>query len=108
LFAILWLESWANQRAPAQNQRQVEDSSLLVNALYKAAFGRLAEPGGLAQRIHQLQSGVSPQVLAEELVRSPEFQARHGSSQKVDAKYITALYRAASDANPNQRDSNIG
>ena len=48
----LFLGRWANQR-------HVKDPSGLVNSLYKAAFGRLAEPEGLANRIHQLQSGVS-------------------------------------------------
>jgi hypothetical protein len=65
----------------------------LVNSLYKAAFGRLAEPEGLANRIHQLQSGVSLEVLAEEFVGSPEFQTRHGTSRSVDTKYLTVLYR---------------
>ena len=64
-----------------------------MNSLYKAAFGRLAEPEGLANRIHQLQSGVSLEVLAEEFVGSPEFQTRHGTSRSVDTKYLTALYR---------------
>ena len=70
------------------------DPSLLVNALYKASFGRLADPQGLAHHIWQLQSEVSPEDLAEELVASAEFQTRHGPSQTVDKKYLTALYRA--------------
>jgi ubiquinone/menaquinone biosynthesis C-methylase UbiE len=60
------------------------DPSLLVNSFYRAAFGRLADPQGLAHRIQQLQSGVSPEDLAEELVASAEFQTRYGSSQTVD------------------------
>jgi hypothetical protein len=36
-----------------------KDQARLVNSLYKAAFGRLAEPEGLENRIHQLQSGGS-------------------------------------------------
>src|SRR5271165_7166859 len=75
------------------NQRHVKDQARLVNSLYKAAFGRLAEPEGLANRIQQLQSGVSLEVLAEEFVGSPEFQTRHGTSRSVDTKYLTALYR---------------
>jgi GT2 family glycosyltransferase len=82
----MFLGRWANQR-------HVKDPSGLVNSLYKAAFGRLAEPEGLANRIHQLQSGVSLEVLAEEFVGSPEFQTRHGTSRSVDTKYLTALYR---------------
>jgi glycosyltransferase involved in cell wall biosynthesis len=76
------------------------DPSLLVNSFYKAAFGRLADPQGLAHRIRQLQSGVSPEDLAEELVACAEFQARHGSSQTVDKKYLTALYRAGLGRQP--------
>ena len=82
----VFLGRWANQR-------HVKDPAGLVNSLYKAAFGRLAEPEGLANRIHQLQSGVSLEVLAEEFVGSPEFQTRHGTSRSVDIKYLTALYR---------------
>src|SRR6266404_4296772 len=69
------------------------DYPLLVNSLYRAAFGRLAEESGLEHHVRALQSGTALQVLAEHLVRSPEFQTRHGSSQEVDIKYITALYR---------------
>jgi 2-polyprenyl-3-methyl-5-hydroxy-6-metoxy-1,4-benzoquinol methylase len=36
---------------------------------------------------------VSPEDLAEEFVRSAEFKARHGSNQRVDARYLVALYR---------------
>ncbi|MBV8135529.1 MAG: DUF4214 domain-containing protein, partial [Deltaproteobacteria bacterium] len=66
---------------------------LLIHSLYKGALGRVVDPELLATRIYQLQSGVSAQGLAEELVASAEFQARHGSSQKVDTEYLTALYR---------------
>jgi O-antigen biosynthesis protein len=75
------------------NQRHVKDQARLVNSLYKAAFGRLPEAEGLANRIHQLQSGESLEDLAEEFVVSPEFQTRHGTSQSVDTKYLMALYR---------------
>jgi glycosyltransferase involved in cell wall biosynthesis len=67
--------------------------SLSVNSLYKMAFGRLADPKGLEGRIEQLQSGVSLEILAEELVNSAEFEARHGSTQSVDVKYVIALFR---------------
>ena len=82
----MFLGRWANQR-------HVKYQAGLVNSLYKAAFGRLAEAEGLANRIHQLQSGESLEDLAEEFVVSPEFQTRHGTSQSVDTKYLTALYR---------------
>ena len=69
------------------------DPSLLVHSLYKAAFGRLADPAGLANCVNQLQSGASLEALAEGLVASAEFQARHGSTQKVDTEFLNALYR---------------
>jgi SAM-dependent methyltransferase len=83
----------ANRRALKANLPQAANPVLLINSFYKAAFGRLAEPEGLAHRIHQLESGVSPEALGAELVGSAEFQARHGSSQKVDTEFLTALYR---------------
>jgi GT2 family glycosyltransferase len=72
---------------------QMGDLTVLVNSLYRVAFGRLADPNGLANWIQQLQSGVSLEALAEELVRTPEFQIRHGLTERIDIKYLTALYR---------------
>jgi glycosyltransferase involved in cell wall biosynthesis/2-polyprenyl-3-methyl-5-hydroxy-6-metoxy-1,4-benzoquinol methylase len=69
------------------------DPELLVNSFYKVAFGRFAEPEGLAHHIRRLQSGVSSEDLAEDFVRSAELKARHGSNQRVDARYLVALYR---------------
>jgi O-antigen biosynthesis protein len=71
----------------------LRDFSLLVNSLYRAAFGRLAEESGLAHYVHELQSGMSLESLAEDFVRSAEFRQRHGLSQEVDIRYVTALYR---------------
>ena len=75
------------------NLPQIGDPALLVNSLYKTAFGRPADPAGLANGVLQLQSGVSLEVLAEQIAGSTEFQARHGSNHRVDIKYLTALYR---------------
>jgi hypothetical protein len=72
---------------------QVKEYRLLAHSLYRAAFGRLADPGELATRIRQLQSGVSVQALTEELVASTEFQARHPLSQRVDIEFVETLYR---------------
>jgi lipopolysaccharide biosynthesis protein/glycosyltransferase involved in cell wall biosynthesis len=105
----LALEAGSSRRDAAGNSEPYKsvpghsmttDPSLLVNAFYKAAFGRLADPEGLAHRIQQLQSGVSPEDLAEELVACAEFQTRHGSSQTVDKEYLTALYRAGLGRQP--------
>ena len=84
------------------NRRYLRDPGRVVNSLYRAAFGRRADPQGLANRIHQLQSGVPLETLAEELVCSPEFQARHESNQGVDIKYIRTLYRGGLQRQPNQ------
>jgi glycosyltransferase involved in cell wall biosynthesis len=84
------------------NRRYLRDPARVVNSLYRAAFGRRAEPEGLANRIQQLQSGVPLEILAEELVCSPEFQARHGTSQTVDAKYLRAVYRDGLRRKPDQ------
>ena len=65
----------------------------LVNSLYKAAFGCVAEEAGLAAWVRDLRSGMSANLLAEHFVRMAEFQQRHGSSEKVDINYVTALYR---------------
>ena len=40
------------------NQRYLIDPARVVNSLYQTAFGRRADPPGLADRIHQIQSGV--------------------------------------------------
>ena len=90
----MFLGRWANKR-------HVKYQADLVNSLYEAAFGRLAEARGLANRIHQLQSGESLEDLAEEFVVSPEFQTRHGTSQSVDTKYLMALYRDGLGRQPN-------
>jgi len=83
----------ANGVTPEANLPELGDPSRFVHSLYKAAFGRLADPVGLADCIQQLRSGVSLEVLAEHLVGSAEFQVRHGTSEKVVTEYLTALYR---------------
>jgi O-antigen biosynthesis protein len=86
-------EALEKAAAPSSvNPTQIGDPSLLVNSLYKAAFGRLADPTGLADCIQKLQSGVSLEALAEQIVTSVEFLTRHGSNRRVDKKYLTALH----------------
>jgi hypothetical protein len=70
----------------------VQDSALVATPLYKTGLGRFADPDGLANCIRQLQSGMSFDALAEELIASAEFQARHELSQKVDTEVLEALY----------------
>jgi GT2 family glycosyltransferase len=69
------------------------DGLLLINCLYLAAFGRPADESELKQNVDKLKSGVPLEFVAEDLAHSTEFRMRHGSSQKVDFEYLTALYR---------------
>jgi GT2 family glycosyltransferase len=72
---------------------QVSDHSLLVNSLYESAFGHPADGSSLAYWVHELESGTSVESAAEQLVRSTEFQTRHGSSEEVDINYLRTIYR---------------
>jgi GT2 family glycosyltransferase len=69
------------------------DHSLLTASLYKSAFGRPVGKGYLSSWEDKLRSGMSVEDLAGEFVASAEFQGLHGSSETVDIKYVTALYR---------------
>jgi hypothetical protein len=51
------------------------DGRQVVDCLYQAAFDRFADTGGLAHYVHLLQSEVSLEVLAENLMGSAKFQA---------------------------------
>ena len=55
--------------------------------------GHLPEESTLAHWVHELESGTSVEGAAEQVVRSAEFQTRHGSSEEVDINYLTAIYR---------------
>jgi hypothetical protein len=87
-------------RSDSTHQPQGADGTMLVNSLYKTALGRLAEGTALAVNVARLHSGTPLEVLAEDLFRSEEFQARHGSGQSVDAEYVTALYRGGFGRRP--------
>jgi GT2 family glycosyltransferase len=79
--------------AKPQTLIEFRDPSSLVDVLYNAAFGRDADEVGRVHWVQQLQSGAPLEVLAEMLVRSPEFQSRHGNVDNVDIKYISVVYR---------------
>jgi hypothetical protein len=91
--ALPFILASAQAAMPPKRAAEPRDHWLLVNSLYKTAFGRTADEVDLADRMYQLRSGTSPEVLAEELTGSAEFQSRHGSSEKVDTEFLTALYR---------------
>jgi GT2 family glycosyltransferase len=86
-------EALEKARTPAADLPEIADTALLVNSLYRTAFGREVDPSGLANCVNQLESGVSLETVAAQLADSAEFQARHGMSQTVNIPYITALYR---------------
>lgn len=71
--------------------------------LYKAAFGRLPDPGGAAFWINKLDSGTAdlPQ-LTSQFFHTPEFAARFGakrdSGSYVDALYTNVLGRSGDKA----------
>jgi O-antigen biosynthesis protein len=67
--------------------------TVLVQSLYRTAFGRWPGNERLATSLDALQSGISIEILSENFVRSPEFQSRYGSGSSVDAAFLTALYR---------------
>jgi GT2 family glycosyltransferase len=72
---------------------QRRDPSLLVNSLYKTAFGRVADPDGLATWSHQLELGPPLEALAEQIALSAEFLSRHGPDRGIDMVYVASLYR---------------
>ena len=80
------------ERFEAPSIDSSKDPVIIIKALYQAAFGRLPEVGNLATAANELRSNVPLEVLADDLVRSAEFQERHGSKESPDATFITDLY----------------
>jgi GT2 family glycosyltransferase len=74
--------------------------NLLICALYRTAFSRLVDPGGLENCLSQIRQGVSLIKLAEGLVGSPEFHGRCGKSEQIDVRLITDLYLGAFNCQP--------
>ena len=69
----------------------VQEYSLLVRSFFATAFGRTADEKALSFWVPKLRMGMSLDHFAENLVRSHEFQKRHGSSPEVDIQYLAAL-----------------
>jgi lipopolysaccharide biosynthesis protein len=80
------------------------DYSLLVNSLYKTAFGGKADPRAVVSWVRELQSGTPFDVIAEQFVRSVRFQKRHGAGHEVDVRYLTALYRDGLQRKPDPEE----
>ena len=95
-----WLEAGRTGATRAQPLAKVAasdeaaqyDRRQLVNCLYQAAFGRLADDKELANAVTNLRSGTSRENVARLITSSAEFQRRHGFSHKVDINCITAIY----------------
>ncbi len=83
----------ACQRLKDASDQASAGPELLVKSLYLAAFGRLPDEAGLQACLDRLHTGTTLQSLAQDLVQSEEFIARHGSGTTVGKKYLTALYR---------------
>jgi GT2 family glycosyltransferase len=82
--------------------RKEETCSVLIQALYRSAFGRSADPAGLAYYLPRLKAGLPLETVARELAGSEEFQTRFGSGRSVDSKFLNDLYRNALGRPPDE------
>lgn len=70
----------------------VQGNAGQVYRLYKAAFDRAPDIGGLSAHVRAVDSGVSIRADAATFLSSPEFALRYGSAPTNEA-YVTALYK---------------
>jgi GT2 family glycosyltransferase len=75
--------------------RKEETCLVLIQALYRSAFGRSADPAGLTYYLSRLRAGLPLENVARELAASEEFQTRFGSGRSIDTKFLNGLYRNA-------------
>jgi hypothetical protein len=66
--------------------------------LYKAAFDRVPDVGGLGFQMNALDSGLTLSQVAGNFIASPEFQATYGSVDNT--AFITLLYQNVLDRAP--------
>lgn len=59
--------------------------------LYKAAFDRTPDLGGVGYWIYRIDNGLSLNSVAQEFINSGEFRAMYGSNP-TDAQFVTLLY----------------
>jgi Trypsin/Domain of unknown function (DUF4214) len=74
----------------------------MTDRLYRAAFGRGADTGGMTEWTDRLARGATPTRLANALVSSTEFHLRYGvltDAAFVDVLYSTVLGRTADPVN---------
>ncbi len=69
--------------------------------IYKAAFDRSPDAGGLGFWINAMDDGASLTSVAAGFINSPEFQKLYGANVS-DRDYVTKLYNNVLDRNPDQ------
>lgn len=69
--------------------------------IYKAAFDRAPDAGGLGFWIDAMDDGASLLTVAAGFISSPEFQKLYGANLS-DRDYVTKLYNNVLDRNPDQ------
>ena len=69
--------------------------------LYKAAFNRTPDQGGLDYYTHQLQSGISLQRVANDFIGSAEFQTKYGAGSSNET-FVNLLYNNVLGRAPDQ------
>ena len=69
--------------------------------IYKAAFDRAPDAGGLGFWISAMDDGASLTSVASGFINSPEFQKIYGANVS-DRDYVTKLYNNVLDRNPDQ------
>ena len=69
--------------------------------IYKAAFDRTPDAGGLGFWINAMDDGASLTSVAAGFINSPEFQQLYGANV-TDRDYVTKLYNNVLDRNPDQ------
>jgi GT2 family glycosyltransferase len=92
VLASLASSAQALKRFGALENDSSRDFGIVLTALYRTAFGRAADKSDLERGIDELRAGAVLAVLADDLVRSIEFQDRHGCDEGLNLSFITDLY----------------
>lgn len=67
------------------------ENSGMAYRLYKAAFDRTPDLGGVGYWIHRIDNGLSLESSALEFINSPEFSGLYGANP-TNAQFVTLLY----------------
>jgi hypothetical protein len=93
----------SRSRVPAGSE-SAGDRGMLVNALYRTAFGRFPDETVVEQLSEELRAGTSIDKIAQDLVESHEFHSRHGSGDRITAPFIKDLYCDGLGRSPTAED----